>query len=256
MITNQILKTLLDNAALSEKDGLTFKEIQSCLTENFTVKVLQSMRVDGLINNAMQKNLNVWWLTAKGADMALVDVETMQPISEPEPQCPASVGGDIDPDADGCLVPPAPDYAPESVKFADAVPVVVTHCKTTQMAANLEDANTRIGELIRQNTELEYEIMTLTDQINLLTSNLEVESTYRELKEPVGYLLGDSIGKNLERPLQLYSENDALMAIGSLEKAKTIGEQSCLESAYDFGVYALVPVGYFKSRQVVDFVAA
>jgi len=122
MITNQILKTLLDNAALSEKDGLTFKEIQQCLTEDFSVKVLQSMRVDGLINNAMQKNLNVWWLTAKGADMALVDVETMQPISEPEPQCPASVGGDIDPDmTDSMLeepvVPPAPDYDPKDVAF-------------------------------------------------------------------------------------------------------------------------------------------
>jgi hypothetical protein len=94
MITNQILKTLLDNASLSENDGLTFKDIQQCLTEIITVKVLQSMRVDGLINNAMKKNLNVWWLTAKGADMALVTIETMQPIYVPEPQCPSSAGGE------------------------------------------------------------------------------------------------------------------------------------------------------------------
>jgi hypothetical protein len=115
MITNQILKTLLDNASLSENDGLTFKDIQQCLTEDFSVKVLQSMRADGLINNAMKKNLNVWWLTAKGADMALVNVETMQTICEPEPQCPASVGGNIDPDMDDSMLndvalPEAPEH--------------------------------------------------------------------------------------------------------------------------------------------------
>jgi hypothetical protein len=104
MITNQVLKALLDNASLSENDGLTFKEIQQCLTEVITVKVLQSMRVDGLINNAMKKNLNVWWLTAKGADMALVNVETMQSICEQEPQCPSSAGGDINPDMNDSML--------------------------------------------------------------------------------------------------------------------------------------------------------
>jgi hypothetical protein len=236
MITNQILKALLDNAAISEKDGLTFKEIQSCTTEDFTVKVLQSMRVDGLINNAMQKNLNAWWLTAKGADMALVDVETMQPIPEPQ-------------------------YDPQEVAFdqhTDAFVVeqsndaTITHCKTAQMAANLEEANDRINELLILNGELENKIMSLNAFISVLEIDVETEI----IKEPVGYLLGDSIGKNPERPLQLYSENDALIAINSLEQAKTFGEQSCLESAYDFAVYALVPVGHFKSRQVVDWVGA
>ncbi len=231
MITNQILKALLDNVALSEKDGLTFKEIQSCTTEAFTVKVLQSMRTDGLINNAMNRSVNVWWLTAKGADAALAGVESTKPTTDQEPQCPASVGGDID-----------PDKHTDAFMVAQSNDATITHCKTAQMAANLSEANQIISAL--------------ESQIKLLTSKLETESTYRELKEPVGYLLGDSIGKNPERPLQLYSENDALMAIGSIEKAKTIGEQSCLESAYDFAVYALVPVGHFKSRQVVDWVGA
>jgi hypothetical protein len=120
MITNQILKTLFDNESLSENNGLTFKDIQQCLTEIITVKVLQSMRVDGLINNAMKRNLNVWWLTAKGVDMALDDVETMQPIYAPEPQCPASVGGDIEPDMDDSMLndealPEAPEYNPAVV---------------------------------------------------------------------------------------------------------------------------------------------
>jgi hypothetical protein len=95
MITNQILKTLLENASISESDGLTFREIQQCLPEQITVKMLQSIRDDGLIKNSMKRNLNTWWLTAKGAEMALVDIE--------EPQCPASFGGNIDQDTDDSM---------------------------------------------------------------------------------------------------------------------------------------------------------
>jgi hypothetical protein len=95
MIANQILKTLLENASISENDGLTFREIQQCLTETITVKMLQSMRDNGLIKNSMKRNLNTWWLTAKGAEMALVDIE--------EQQRPASVGGNIDPDTDNSM---------------------------------------------------------------------------------------------------------------------------------------------------------
>jgi hypothetical protein len=130
MITNQVLKALIDNASLSENDGLTFKDIQQCLTEVITVKLLQSMRADGLINNAMKKNLNVWWLTAKGADMALVNVETMQPIYEQESQCPASVGGNIDPDTgestpNDVALPEAPEDDPSVAAFSERTDVFI-----------------------------------------------------------------------------------------------------------------------------------
>jgi hypothetical protein len=119
MIANQILKTLLENASISESDGLTFKEIQQCLPEPITVKMLQSMRDDGLIKNSMKRNLNTWWLTAKGAEMALDDIE--------EPQCPASVGGNIDPAADDSMfndeaasVQPEYEQANDSKQHTDA----------------------------------------------------------------------------------------------------------------------------------------
>jgi hypothetical protein len=96
MITNQILKTLLENASISESDGLTFKEIQQCLPEPITVKMLQSLRDKGMIKNSMKRNLNTWWLTTKGAETALVDIE--------EPQYPTGAGGNIDPDTDDSML--------------------------------------------------------------------------------------------------------------------------------------------------------
>jgi hypothetical protein len=119
MITNQILKTLLENASISESDGLTFKEIQQCLPETITVRMLQSLRDDGLIKNSMKRNLNTWWLTAKGAEIALVDIE--------EPQRHASVDGDINPDTDDSMlndeaasVQPEYEQANDSKQHTDA----------------------------------------------------------------------------------------------------------------------------------------
>lgn len=163
MITNEILKTLLDNAALSEKDGLTFKEIQSCTTEAFTVKVLQSMRVDGLINNAMNRSVNVWWLTAKVADMALVDIETMKTIPEPEPQCPASVGGDIDPDNETENV-----YTEESNTMLDEPlditepeydPAVVAFNQHTDNFINAINEKDYISGIVVENTQVHFELI-------------------------------------------------------------------------------------------------
>jgi hypothetical protein len=56
--------------------------------------------------------------------------------------------------------------------------------------------------------------------------------------------------------LQLYSEDDRLVAFNTIDEAKANGFQSCLDSAYDFEVYGLVKVGGFRSRTAVDWVGA
>lgn len=106
----------------------------------------------------------------------------------------------------------------------------ITHCKTAQLAAALQAANDVITALHAENEQLK--------QANNNPMNV------------AGYLLGDT---NNGSGLQLYSEDDRLVAFDTLDKIKAIGERSCQESAYDFSVYALVPVGYFKSRTVVDW---
>jgi hypothetical protein len=135
MITNQILKTLLENASISENDGLTFKEIQQCLPEPITVKMLQSLRDDGLIKNSMKRNLNTWWLTAKGAEMVLGAVENDCLAFEQEQPSSASDCVNIDLDTDMA-----------SFKTTD--------CKTEQLAAALRECNEAITKLAAENIKL------------------------------------------------------------------------------------------------------
>lgn len=111
----------------------------------------------------------------------------------------------------------------------------ITHCKTAQLAASLRSANDLITKLSAENTAL-IEAMNKKPSLNFS-----------------GYLLGDEKGVH---GLQLYSEDERLVAIDTLDEAKDIGKQSCKESAYDFVVYALVPVGKFKSRIAVDWIDA
>ncbi len=111
----------------------------------------------------------------------------------------------------------------------------ITHCKTAQMAAALRQANDLITKLSAENAAL--------------ADALKKEVTC----EFNGYLLGDSAGAS---GLQLYSEDERLVAFNTIDEAKANGFQSCLESAYDFEVYGLVKVGGFRSRTVVDWVGA
>jgi hypothetical protein len=119
MIANQILKLLLENKSVNENTGFTLKEIQQYLNKKVTVEVLQTMRDHGLITNSRIGNINVWWLTAKGAEMALDDVE--------EPKCPSSAGGNIDQDTydsmfndEAASVLPEYEQANDSKQHTDA----------------------------------------------------------------------------------------------------------------------------------------
>lgn len=125
-----------------------------------------------------------------------------------------------------------PNYNPEEVAFKAAE---ITHCKTEQMAAALRQANDLITKLSAENAAL--------------VDALKKEAT----PDFNGYLLGDSAGPS---GLQLYSEDERLVAFGTIDEAKANGFQSCMESAYDFEVYGLVKVGGFRSRTVVDWVGA
>jgi hypothetical protein len=107
-----------------------------------------------------------------------------------------------------------------------------TNSKTEQMAAALREANEAITKLAAENIKLR--------------ASLD-EKAVCEFK---GYLLGGA-GVN---GLQLYSEDDRLVAFGTLDEAKENGVKSCLDSAYDFEVYGLVKVGAFRTRTVVDWV--
>lgn len=111
----------------------------------------------------------------------------------------------------------------------------ITHCKTEQMAAALRQANDLITKLSAENAAL----------VDALKKEVTCEFN--------GYLLGDSAGAS---GLQLYSEDERLVAFNTIDEAKANGFQSCLESAYDFEVYGLVKVGGFRSRTVVDWIGA
>ncbi|UCG18657.1 MAG: hypothetical protein JSU84_00035, partial [Thiotrichales bacterium] len=156
-------------------------------------------------------SLNKWWLTPAGVERAELE---MMHTELKAPECPASAGGDVD---------------------LDQAEVKISHCKTIQLAAALEQAT--------------HEIIALKDELALLKST-QPNST----PVAVGYLLGDV--PKFDCQIQLYSEDDKLIAYTDIEQAKKDGETACAESVYNFAVYALVPVGAFKSRVVVDWVSS
>lgn len=229
-----LVKALFEQAVLDEQSAWTFKEIKEVFAD-LTTGHLNDMRTKGFIKNS-GGNINKWWITPKAVnflglessngqannaiknndvvDAALTDEGTSQAID------PVTAST------------PEPSYNPEDVAFGAAE---ITHCKTAQMAAALQQANDLITKLSAENAAL-------------------VEALKKEVTcEFNGYLLGDSAGAS---GLQLYSEDERLVAFNTIDEAKANGFQSCLESAYDFEVYGLVKVGGFRSRTVVDWVSA
>ncbi len=229
-----LVKALFEQAVLDESSAWTFKEIKEVFAD-LTTGHLNDMRVKGFVRNS-GGNINKWWITPKAVnflglesssdqinnaienndvdDATITDEGTSQ-ANEPKATCV-----------------PEPNYNPEDVSFKAAE---ITHCKTTQLAAALRQANDLITKLSAENAAL----------VDALKKEVTCEFN--------GYLLGDSAGAS---GLQLYSEDERLVAFDTIDEAKANGFQSCLESAYDFEVYGLVKVGGFRSRTVVDWVGA
>ena len=214
----KVLKALRDHDALVEQNAMTFKEIKEYVNEDIASGRLTDLRRKGMLKSS-GGSLNKWWLTPAGVERAELE---MMHTELKEPECPASIGGDVDP------------IVAEHSEAFNEFDVKISHCKTLQLAAALEQAT--------------HEIIALKDEL------ARVKSTQPESASYIGYLLGDTPNGN--NHVQLYSESDKLIAYTDIEQAKKDGETACAESAYDFAVYALVPVGAFKSRVVVDWVGA
>lgn len=213
----KVLKALRDHDALVEQNAMTFKEIKEYVNEDIASGRLTDLRRKGMLKSS-GGSLNKWWLTPLGVDVAIGQADTELVGAT----CPSSVGGDVDP------------IVAEHSEAFNEFDVKISHCKTLQLAAALEQAT--------------HEIIALKDEL------ARVKSTQPESASYIGYLLGDTPNGN--NHVQLYSESDKLIAYTDIEQAKKDGETACAESAYDFAVYALVPVGAFKSRVVVDWVGA
>lgn len=176
-----ILIAMHKAVAITEQNALTFKEIVEACGMNISSGKLVDLRSQSLLRST-GGSLNKWWLTPAGVERAELEIMDSE-LKEPE--CPASVGGDVDPD---------------KVEAVEAV----------------------------------------------------AEPVVNENSLVAGFVLGDrGFGGT-----QLFTEDDKLLAFDDLAKATEYGKQACVESAYDFEVYALVPIGKFQSRTVVDWVPA
>jgi hypothetical protein len=183
---------------------------------DLTTGHLNDMRTKGFIKNS-GGSVNKWWITPKAVNFLGLEASSGK----------ANKAIETNQEIDLIVV--------ENVEAFNNSYAEITHCKTAQLAAALREANEVITKLAAENVELR-------DSLN--------KEAICEFK---GYLLGDSTGAS---GLQLYSEDDRLVAFDTIDEAKANGFQSCLESAYDFEVYGLVKVGSFRSRTVVDWVGA
>jgi hypothetical protein len=222
-----LVKALFEQAVLDEQSAWTFKEIKEVFAD-LTTGHLNDMRTKGFIKNS-GGNINKWWITPKAVNFLGLESNNGQANNDIE-------NNDLI-DVNDTNVVDSQAIEPVVVENVQAfnASAEITHCKTAQMAAALRQANEVITKLAAENA--------------VLRDSLNKEA----ICEFNGYLLGDSAGVS---GLQLYSEDDRLVAFGTIDEAKANGFQSCLESAYDFEVYGLVKVGGFRSRTVVDWVGA
>lgn len=214
-IHKQILAAMNSCAALSEQDSMTFSEIKEILPDIKTIRLIE-LRKESFIRSTGGQ-INKYFLTPKGAGYA---VEQMK--------------ADVEHYVDAYF---SPEPEQDSVQEATVVDAEITHCKTIQLAAALEQAT--------------HEIIALKNELNDVMSQLESRNSEMPA---VGYLLGDTVKHG--KQVHLYTEDDRLTAYESIDKAQEDGKAACVESAYDFAVYALVPVGAFKTRTVVEWVDA
>ena len=222
-----LVKALFEQAVLDEQSAWTFKEIKEVFSD-LTTGHLNDMRTKGFIKNS-GGNINKWWITPKAVNFLGLESSNGQANKPIE-------NNDV---VDATLTDEGTSQAIEPVVVENVeafnASAEITHCKTAQLAAALRQANDLITKLSAENAAL----------VDALKKEVTCEFN--------GYLLGDSAGAS---GLQLYSEDERLVAFDTIDEAKANGFQSCLESAYDFEVYGLVKVGGFRSRTVVDWVGA
>lgn len=216
-----LVKALFEQAVLDEQSAWTFKEIKEVFAD-LTTGHLNDMRVKGFVRNS-GGNINKWWITPKAVNFLGLESSNGQANKPIE-------NNDV---VDATLTDEGTSQAID--------PVVVDNVQTfnaiaeAQLAAELRLAHDLITKLSAENAAL----------VDALKKEVTCEFN--------GYLLGDSAGAS---GLQLYSEDERLVAFDTIDEAKANGFQSCLESAYNFEVYGLVRVGGFRSRTVVDWVGA
>lgn len=216
-----LVKALFEQAVLDEQSAWTFKEIKEVFAD-LTTGHLNDMRVKGFVRNS-GGNINKWWITPKAVNFLGLESSNGQANKPIE-------NNDV---VDATITDEGTSQAID--------PVVVDNVQTfnaiaeAQLAAELRLAHDLITKLSAENAAL----------VDALKKEVTCEFN--------GYLLGDSAGAS---GLQLYSEDERLVAFDTIDEAKANGFQSCLESAYDFEVYGLVKVGGFRSRTVVDWVGA
>lgn len=218
-----LVKALFEQAVLDESSAWTFKEIKEVFTD-LTTGHLNDMRVKGFVKNS-GGNINKWWITPKAVNFLGLESNNGQSINAIE-------NNEV---ADATLIDDGTSQAINPEGEVIETVAQITHCKTAQLAAALRQANDLISKLSAENAAL----------VDALKKEVSCEFN--------GYLLGDSSGAS---GLQLYSEDERLVAFDTIDEVKASGFQSCLESAYDFEVYGLVKVGGFRSRTVVDWVGA
>lgn len=218
-----LVKALFEQAVLDEQSAWTFKEIKEVFAD-LTTGHLNDMRTKGFIKNS-GGNINKWWITPKAVNFLGLESSNGQANKAIE-------NNDV---VDAALTDEGASQAIDPEGEVIETEVQITHCKTAQLAAELRLAHDLITKLSAENAAL----------VDALKKEVTCEFN--------GYLLGDSAGAS---GLQLYSEDERLVAFDTIDKAKANGFQSCMESAYDFEVYGLVKVGGFRSRTVVDWVGA
>ncbi len=157
------LKAMLEYGALSEQTGLSGKEIIELSGVKSTSARLTDAKYMGRVKNGGIKS--VYWLTQKGIDFVNSCNWADEPTKEctDAPQCPASVGGDIDPDnetqnvyteennsmLDEPLDIPEPEYDPAVVAFSQ-------HTDAFINAINEKDY---ISGIVVENTQVHFELI-------------------------------------------------------------------------------------------------
>jgi len=89
-----ILIAMHKAVAITEQNALTFKEIVEACGMNISSGKLVDLRSQSLLRST-GGSLNKWWLTPAGVERAELE---MMHTELKEPECPASVGGDVDAD--------------------------------------------------------------------------------------------------------------------------------------------------------------
>jgi len=224
----KLVHVLHEQLVVDEQNAYTFKEIKAVFDHEISIAVLTDLRSKGFVKSS-GGSVNKWWITPKAVNFLGLESNNGQSNNGIE-------NNDLV-DVNDTNVVDSQAIEPVVVENVQAfnVSAEITHCKTAQLAAALREANEVITKLANEN-------VALRDSLN--------KEAICEFK---GYLLGDIAGAS---GLQLYSEDDRLVAFSTIDEAKANGFQSCLESAYDFEVYGLVKVGGFRSRTVVDWVGA